>query len=424
MNLDLEAGQGIQVTGPAKVRVIDGELSLLGMDISSNQEFIVKSGKQYPFEAKSQSKLELIGTDLQYIISEEPLIPPDRKTAAQRIGFIPTPARIMVLGQIDTGKSTVVCYLANHFLNQGKRVAVLDLDMGQQDIGPPCTITLGLLNNPILKLSDIPLHRMVFIGKTSPIGRMLQILTGAKELVDHALNVADIILIDTTGWVFGGAARAYKAAKIRTLEPDVLVALEKEDEIEHLLKPFQSVILVEKLSVYPHIEIRNSKTRKFLRESKFNNYFKNAVSRTLDLRFLTFENTFFRSGKRLIEAEWNKVEKTLECDFIYAEKAVDAIFLVKRSSSFYNKDKIKQIRGDYGVNEIRIVDKNDEKGLIVGLLDEKLKTLGIGLIENISYESDTIRIFTPVKEDIKVLQYGFLKITKTGQEILDQNLSF
>lgn len=424
MKIDLKAGQGIQITGPAKLNIIDGELSLLGTDVGSDQEIIIKSGEQFPLEAKIQSKLELIGTNIQYFISDEPLIPPDRKGVAQRLEFLPTPAKIMILGQVDTGKTTVLCYLANHFFNQGKRVAALDLDMGQQDIGPPCTITLGLVKDPILKLSDIPLHRMVFIGKTSPQGRMLQVLTGAKELVDHALNVADIILIDTTGWVFGGAARAYKGAKIRTLEPDAIVALEKENELEHILKLFDSIVHVEKLSVYPHIEARNSTTRKFLRESKFNGYFKDATSRTLDLSGLKIENTFYRSGRPLTEKDRNFVEKTFECEFFYAEKAPDALFLVKRHSSFYNKEKIKAVRAHFEINEIRIVDKNAEKNLIVGLADKNLKTFGIGLIENIYYETNKIRIFTPVDKDIKILQFGFLKLTKTGQEIPDQKFSF
>ena len=87
----------------------------------------------------------------------------------------------MVLGTIDTGKTTVVCYLANYFFNLGKTVAVIDLDMGQQDIGPPSTITVGILEQPILKLSDIPLSRLAFIGKTSPVGRMVQALSAVRS---------------------------------------------------------------------------------------------------------------------------------------------------------------------------------------------------------------------------------------------------
>ena len=53
MIIELTKGQSIQITGPAKVHVIDGELSLLGGSIKSGEEIIIKAGKQYPFQAEN-----------------------------------------------------------------------------------------------------------------------------------------------------------------------------------------------------------------------------------------------------------------------------------------------------------------------------------------------------------------------------------
>jgi len=418
MNLLLKAGQGLQVTGPANLRVINGKLLLLGAVLSSNQEMIIQAGKYFPFDVEKDSEIELLGENFEYSIVNTPLIAPDRKELAQKIEKYPTPLTIMVLGQIDTGKTTVICYLANYLFNSGKKVAVIDLDMGQQDIGPPCTITMGILEKSILRISEIPLSRMIFIGKTSPQGRLVQTLSGARDLLDHALAKSDIVLIDTTGWVSGGAARAFKTAKIRILKPNILVALQKENEIAHLLTPFESSsIQIELLSVYPNIRPRDATTRKFLRESKFNHYFSNATSRLLNLEQIKIENSFFRSGEKLSPAELQFVEQTLECNFFYAEKAADALFLVKNQKATYNRYNLKFVKDYFKIEEIRIVNKNDEKGLIIGLLDKKLNTLGIGLIENILYYENKIRIFTPITEDIYVIQFGFLKLTKTGQEL-------
>jgi len=418
MIIELTKGQSIQITGPAKVHVIDGELSLLGGSIKSGEEIIIKAGKQYPFQAENFTKIEVFGEKTEYCVMDTPLIPMDRKILVEKLSNFHFPLKIMLLGGSDTGKTTVVCYLANYFLNTGNRVAVIDLDMGQQDIGPPCTITLGILKEPITQLGDIPLKRMVFIGQTSPVGRMLQIVSGANELVEHALEEVDVIIIDTTGWISGGAARAFKSAKIRTLKPHVLVGLQQADEITHLFKPFESSPLqIELLSVYPNIPKRNLKTRKFLRESKFNSYFKDATPRLLDLNDIQIANAFFHSGNIMKGEELEFVEETLECNFIYAERAADGLFLVKKYSSFYNKNRIQTIRDRYNIKEIRIVNKNDEKGLVVGLSDKNLNTLGIGIIESINYESDKIRIYTPVMGPISTIQLGYLKITKTGQEL-------
>jgi len=426
MNIDLNAGQGIQITGPAKVRVIDGKLSLLGSIVPPDQEIIIREGKHFPFEAEMNSKIELDAINAQYMISNDPLIPLDRKELAKKISEFQSPVKVMVLGNVDTGKTTVICYLANYFFSLGKRVAVIDLDIGQQDIGPPCTITLGLLDKPILKLSEIPLERMIFIGKTSPSGRMLPFVSGARELVDYAQNTADVVLIDTTGWVFGSAARSLKTAKIQALKPQILVALQKEHELDHLLKPFElSTIQIESLSVFPQIKARDHSTRTFLRECGFNNYFKSASARMFNLKNLRMQDTLFGTGQPLNDEALTLVEQILECKLVYGEKAADALFIVKIPQSIYNKNNLEKVRICFGVQEIRIVNKNEEKGLLVGLLNSEFKTLGLGIIENIHYRENEIRIFTPVvSEEVQIVQCGSLKITKTGQEITSQDFLF
>ena len=425
MDIELKTGQWIQITGPAKVRALTGKLSLLGSVVPPESEIIIREGKHFPFEAEVDSKIELEGINPQYIISNDPLIPMDRRELARKISTFPCPVKIMVLGDVDTGKTTVICYLANYFFSLGKKVAVIDLDIGQQDIGPPCTITLGLVERPILKLSEIPLHRMIFIGKTSPSGRMLPFVSGACELVDEALHLADEILIDTTGWVFGSAARSLKTAKIQALKPQILVALQKEHEIDHLLKPFElSTIQIEKLSVFPQIQPRDHDTRTFLRESGFNNYFKNATARMFNLKNLRLQDCLFGTGQPLNDEAVSLVEQTLGCKVVYGEKAADALFIVKVPQSIYNKEKLEHVKTYFGVQEIRIVNKNEEKGLVVGLLDKEFKTLGIGMIENIHYRENEMRIYTPVTEDVQIVQFGSLKITKTGQEIKSQDFLF
>ncbi len=419
MQLELHAGQGIEVTGPLKLHIIEGTLSLLGGLVTSDEDVIIQAGKLSPFMVEEDSKIELIGANPDYKVVDELLIPYDRKSLARDIEDCPSPLKVMILGDVDSGKTTVVCYLANYLFNQGKKVAIIDLDMGQQDIGPPCTIGLGILEKSVLQLGDTPLTKMVFIGKTSPKGRMVQTLTGAHELVDTAIFElkADVVLIDTTGWVNGGAARAYKTAKIRNLKPDLLVALQNETEIGHILEPFESHIKIRELSVYSNVLKRSHATRKFLRESKFNTYFSKGTSRLFNLNQLKIENSFFKSGVPLTQNDLLYTEKTLECEFLYAEKAADALFLVKKPSAVYKSDTISALKNRFGISDLRIVSKGDESGLVMGLLDKNLMTLGIGILENIIYEEHKIRIYTPVEKNIRILQFGTLRISRTGQEL-------
>ena len=77
---------------------------------------------------------------------------------------------ILVLGSVDTGKTTLVTYLANSLVKRGKRVAIVDADVGQSDIGPPTTIGLGLVESPIKKMREAKRLAMYFVGAISPEG--------------------------------------------------------------------------------------------------------------------------------------------------------------------------------------------------------------------------------------------------------------
>ncbi|MHA1264849.1 MAG: Clp1/GlmU family protein [Candidatus Helarchaeota archaeon] len=421
MIIELKKNQSLKLQGPAKIQVVRGKLSVFGGILAKTENILIQEGEIYPFEAEIDSQVDIIANESQFDIINKSLIPPDRKKLAKKLNKYPIPLKIMLLGGIDSGKSTAICFLANYFYSLGKRVAVLDLDVGQQDIGPPCTITMGLLTKLITNLSQISPQKMVFIGKTSPYGRMLQILSGAIGLLAAALDSADIILIDTTGWISGGAARSFKTAMIRTLIPNVLICLQKSNELIPLLNLFKdSFISIEHLTISPEVIPRSYSVRKFLRESNFNQYFKEAKSQILSLRSIIFENATLNSGRKLEMNELTTIESLLQCNFLYAEKSADTLFLVKKPAAFYSHQNLPSVRNYLNVQEIRIVNKNDERGLLIGLLDSTFTTLGLGIIEYINYEIGKIRIFTPVQKDISIVQFGFLRLNKNGQEIENQ----
>mmetsp|Transcript_5229 Transcript_5229/g.14824 ORF Transcript_5229/g.14824 Transcript_5229/m.14824 type:complete len:782 (-) Transcript_5229:2365-4710(-) len=73
---------------------------------------------------------------------------------------LPDPSRVFVCGAKGVGKSTYVRYLLNKVMSCGqagnnsvrkkRRVAVLDCDVGQPELGPPGLITLTVLEKPLL----------------------------------------------------------------------------------------------------------------------------------------------------------------------------------------------------------------------------------------------------------------------------------
>lgn len=190
--------------------------------------------------------------------------------------FLSKGKKLIVIGGSDSGKSTFILYLVNSILSIGKKVGVLDLDIGQSNIGPPGTIGYGIPEKEIENLDSISPKRMVFIGAVSPKGNLLQIIVGARKLIDSMEKEnLDYILIDTTGLVDGTIAEVLKHNKIEALNPDFIVLFQKEDERENLVKPFlfngKEIV---KLKINEIVRERTRLERIEYRNKKFSEYFK------------------------------------------------------------------------------------------------------------------------------------------------------
>lgn len=144
---------------------------------------------------------------------------------------------IMVIGATDTGKSTLAKHLYERICKAQGRAAFLDGDPGQSVLGPPTTISIGL-SQP--GECEFPPHGKTwrkFIGSTTPSGHMLPLLVGAARLTREAFRAGyPTIVYDTSGLIDpiqGGQALKY--AKFDFLEPQLVIAIQRESELEPLL---------------------------------------------------------------------------------------------------------------------------------------------------------------------------------------------
>lgn len=269
--------------------------------------------------------------------------------------FLSKGKKLIVIGGSDSGKSTFILYLVNSIISIGKKVGVLDLDIGQSNIGPPGTIGYGIPEKEIEKLDSIFPKRMVFIGAVSPKGNLLQIIVGARKLIDSMEKEnLDYILIDTTGLVDGTIAEVLKHNKIEVLNPDFIVLFQKEDERENLMKPFlfdgREIV---KLKINEIVRERTRLERIEYRNKKFSEYFKNS----------------------------KRVE----------------IFFKEHNILAYNIEKI-----------------DPPHNSIVGLLDKERFLLYLGILEKFNREKKSIIIESPIGEEkgIKFIKFSNLIFNK------------
>src|SRR5689334_12910861 len=84
----------------------------------------------------------------------------------------------LIMGGIDAGKTTFTRLLVNRLVERGRRIGVIDADLGQSEIGPPACVGLALVDAPIAALSDAVPHALAFVGATSPLGHLLEHAVG------------------------------------------------------------------------------------------------------------------------------------------------------------------------------------------------------------------------------------------------------
>jgi polynucleotide 5'-hydroxyl-kinase GRC3/NOL9 len=192
----------------------------------------------------------------------------------------------IVIGESDTGKTTLVTVLANALVARGFRVAVLDADLGQSEIGPPTTIGLGRWTTPCARPSDAQVVGLHFVGTTSPAGNLLGALVGVRRLLDRArAGGHDRVVIDTSGLVAGGLGRALKQAKIDLTDPDLVLCLERADECGGIVDPYRGVRRPEviRLPASGLARQRTPEERRGHRQRRLEDYFRTARPLTLAL---------------------------------------------------------------------------------------------------------------------------------------------
>jgi polynucleotide 5'-hydroxyl-kinase GRC3/NOL9 len=191
---------------------------------------------------------------------------------------------VLFVGGLDAGKSTLARAVAAHALSLGRSVAYLDGDLGQKTVGPPGTVGLKRIGST----DDLTFERLAtaddlaFVGSTSPQGHLLPLVTGMARLHDRArTDGADLVVIDTSGLVSGIYGQLVKYHKVELLRPDLVVGLQRGEELAPVLgviERFFSVDVVS-LGVHPSVVSTSVEQRAEHRERAMARYFEGELSR-------------------------------------------------------------------------------------------------------------------------------------------------
>jgi polynucleotide 5'-hydroxyl-kinase GRC3/NOL9 len=270
---------------------------------------------------------------------------------------------VLLLGATDTGKTTFAKFLIFNLSQRGLKIAWVDADIGQSFLGPPATIGLSVFkSDPDWQLVSSP-PEIFFVGSITPEGHFPIHLRGIKRMVDKAVSRGvELILVDTTGFVLGEGGIELKRRKIDLISPRFIVALQKSDELEPILKHYRenSLLRILNLPLSEQVRSRSMEERRTYRADKFQEYFKHSVNQELAIEEVRIDGETLDPNGESIPLDW----------------------------------------------ALRI------NGLLIGLEDGNDETLALGVIRNYLEEKKGIRVFTPLRDiqGVRAIQLSSQKV--------------
>jgi polynucleotide 5'-hydroxyl-kinase GRC3/NOL9 len=191
---------------------------------------------------------------------------------------------VLFIGGLDSGKSTLARATAAYALHVGRTVAYLDADVAQKTVGPPATVGLKHIREP----DDLTLEHMAtadalgFVGSTSPEDHLLPMVGALSRLRIRANEEgSDLVVVDTSGMVSGIWGQLVKYYKVDLLEPDLVVGLQRGQELEPILGVVERFFGVEvvPLPVHPNVVPTSAEARMEQRERSMARYFGDELQR-------------------------------------------------------------------------------------------------------------------------------------------------
>jgi polynucleotide 5'-hydroxyl-kinase GRC3/NOL9 len=263
----------------------------------------------------------------------------------------------VILGDVDSGKSTLCTYLANICLDHRLQCCIIDGDVGQADIGPPTTTSSSTVTKHIFSLQELSPERSYFIGDTSPSSVPDKLVQSITRLKDNISNGCEITILNTDGWVREDAAVEHKLRLLDSIRPDMVLALSLDHELDRLLELQNRPTL--RLVASGFSRTRTREERRKAREEGYRRFLKNP--KHLDLRLNAIRLRMFNAPKQ------------------------------------------------------QRLDQATHRGTITGLLDEKEELLSIGRIERVG--NGIIRITTSAERTPRTVELGAVILSSRFEEI-------
>ncbi|MEA1902581.1 MAG: Clp1/GlmU family protein [Actinomycetota bacterium] len=151
----------------------------------------------------------------------------------------------MLIGGLDTGKTTIALEAVRLALASGHTPVLVDADVGNSTVGPPACVGMKVFNRPEdVNRVDEP-DALHFVGTVTPSRLVLQQVVATAAMVEKARRAGDVVIIDTTAVASGVAGETLKYHKTELCRPEKVVALQRGEEMEPVVGMLRRFLGVE-----------------------------------------------------------------------------------------------------------------------------------------------------------------------------------
>jgi polynucleotide 5'-hydroxyl-kinase GRC3/NOL9 len=420
MDVNVADGKTLLVDGPASVTLVSGKAEVFGYAMRNMEKVVIRDGKRMPFFVQEKATFNVsLGENANVEKVEGNTIPPSWDKAYEELAAIQTkPVTAIVLGTVDSGKTSFCTYLVNRLLNEKHKVAILDGDLGQSDIGPPCTLAYAFVSKHVTDLFNLEAKNAFFVGVTSPSRAVEKVIQGLTLLYAEILSGnPNFIVINTDGWVEGEEAIDYKVQLIEKINPSIIYCIQQNEKLNPLLEAVKDLKTVV-IDSPQTIKQRSREKRRSLRELGYIKYLKNARVQSILVSWLKIESDeILPPGKNFGDKRREReIYDLLGMKPLYMVELRDRIYVVIGKNRWINPENIKRTEEAVG-KKVVVTFKGDEKGLLLALFNDERKFLGIGVLREIDYRRRVVKIFTPVSSGISTVAFGKVKLDENLKEV-------
>ena len=405
---NLTQGEVLLIKGPSAIKAKSKGLSVLGIPVKPGEKVVIRKNKVLPFDVESIVQVILIlgKGSRSYISSEKVGIRIWNHVKETILNDISSSKKkLMIIGETDSGKSTLATYLINMALQKDMKVCIVDGDIGQGDLAPPGCIGAAMIERYVYDLRDVNPDLFEFLGYISPRFIRDIVIEKIKKIISNVEEKNwNLCIINTDGYI-ANEGMDYKLEMVERINPNMIVCFKDVDKM--LFKRLRDdvghplVISADK----PDSVTKTSYERSGRRLNQYLRFLKGGRDLNVNLNKvkLNFMGDVYRHN--LSNSELREVAQNFSSKMLGAKRADEKLIIFK-----YGSEDMIEMFGRYVIFNLSSL-----KRMFVGLgSDDDL--LGFAQIKRI--RSDLITLNTPLKSDFDTIFLSTIKVQNLSEVIL------